>query len=381
MALKGLSGVLLVKLFSPGKTIVWSTEPQLVGTKLTSHAEHLDRAMMGEVQAMFNAADRSLNDVEKLPHTPLIEFYVPFSLVASGAEGDKVNGVFALYRSPQELNDTINHGRLLLWLVTGLGGVILFVSLNRLFKSVYHRQREAESRFIKLSAEHERIMRVEKLSALGQMVSEIAHQLNNPLVGVVNLAELAEHEADNPERVRELLGNVRRAGEDCREFVQRMLQFNEVSRFEPKPTDMNELTRETIIFFQQSMAGHPDVTLAAPDHPLMLDADPVLMRHALFNLIHNAALSEPKGPVVVSLAHDDSKDVPGCRIAVSDRGSGIKPEVAARLFTPFFTTRSGGTGLGLSVTQHIVAQHGGSIHAGNNPGGGARFVIWLPASR
>jgi signal transduction histidine kinase len=66
---------------------------------------------------------------------------------------------------------------------------------------------------------------------------------------------------------------------------------------------------------------------------------------------------------------------------VSDRGSGIKPEVAAKLFTPFFTTRSGGTGLGLSVTQHIVAQHGGSIRAENNPGGGARFVIWLPASR
>jgi signal transduction histidine kinase len=160
-----------------------------------------------------------------------------------------------------------------------------------------------------------------------------------------------------------------------------MLQFNEASRFEPRPTDMNELTRETIVFFQQSMAGHPDVTLDVPDHPLMLNVDPVLMRHALFNLIHNAALSEPKGPVVVSLAHDDRNDVPGCRIAVSDRGAGIKPEVAAKLFTPFFTTRLGGTGLGLSVTQHIVAQHGGSIHAENNPGGGARFVISLPASR
>ena len=144
---------------------------------------------------------------------------------------------------------------------------------------------------------------------------------------------------------------------------------------------MNELTRETIAFFQQSMAGHPDVTLEVPDYPLMLNVDPVLMRHALFNLIHNAALSEPKGPVVVSLAHDDRKDASGCRITVSDRGSGIKPEVAAKLFTPFFTTRSGGTGLGLSVTQHIVAQHGGSIHAEENPGGGARFVIWLPALR
>jgi signal transduction histidine kinase len=114
---------------------------------------------------------------------------------------------------------------------------------------------------------------------------------------------------------------------------------------------------------------------------LMLNVDPVLMRHALFNLMHNAALSEPKGPVAVSLALEDRKDVSGCQIAVSDSGSGIKPDVAAKLFTPFFTTRPGGTGLGLSVAQHIVAQHGGSIQAENKPGGGARFVIWLPALR
>jgi signal transduction histidine kinase len=380
-ALKNLSGVLRIKVFGPGETIVWSDQPHLIGTKLTSHKEDLARAMNGEVRAVFNPAERTFNDAEGLPHIPLIEFYVPLSIGKPGTPRYTDSGAVALYRSPQELNDTIHHGLLLLWLVTGLGGAILFVSLNRLFKSVYHRQREAESQFAKLSTEHERIMQIEKLSALGQMVSEIAHQLNNPLVGVVNLAELAQREADNPERVRELLGDVRRAGEECREFVQRMLQFNEASRFEPRPTDMNELTRETIVFLQQSMAGHPDVTLEIPDHPLMLNVDPVLMRHALFNLIHNAALSEPKGPVVVSLAHDDRKDVAGCRIAVSDRGSGIKPEVAAKLFTPFFTTRSGGTGLGLSVTQHIVAQHGGSIHAENNSGGGARFVIWLPASR
>jgi signal transduction histidine kinase len=379
--LKSFSGVLRIKLFNLDKTIVWSDEPRLIGTKLTSHAEDLERAMKGEVRALFNAAERPLNDIEGLPHTPLVEFYVPFSLDGSGASGGNVSGVLAIYRSPKELNETIQHGLLLLWLVTGLGGAVLFASLYKLFRAVYYRQREAESRFLKLSAEHERIIQIERLSALGQMVSEIAHQLNNPLVGVVNLAELAEIESNNPERVRELLGDVRKAGEHCREFVQRMLQFNEVARSEPQPTEMNALVRETVVFFQQSMPGHPAVTVDAPEHPCILNVDPVLIRHALFNLIHNAALADLEGPVLVSLAPDERQGVAGCRITVSDCGPGIKPDVAAKLFTPFFTTRQSGTGLGLSVAQHVVVMHGGSIHGENRPEGGARFIIWLPASR
>jgi len=238
-----------------------------------------------------------------------------------------------------------------------------------------------ESQFAKLSADHERIIQIEKLSAMGQMMSEIAHQLNNPLVGVINLAQLAERETDNPQRVKELLGEVRKAGEHCRIFVQRMLRFNKVARSELRPTKLKSLIRETIAFFQQSASGHHAVTLEAPDHDVILEVDPVLMRHALFNLITNAYQANPKGPVLVSIALDEHEEVPGYRISVSDRGSGIKPELMGKLFTPFFTTKPDGTGLGLAVAQHIAVQHGGSIRAENKPGGGACFSIWLPATK
>lgn len=379
--LKSLTGVSLIKIFDTTKTIVWSDEPSLIGTKSSFHPEDLQRAMNGEVRAVLTSGDIPFVPLEGVPFTSLIEFYVPFSMAAPSAGLGTVSGVAAIYRSPDALNRTIGHALLLLWVVTGVAGTILFAALYKLFQSVYHRQREAESRFIKLSAEHKRIIQVERLSALGQMVSEIAHQLNNPLVGVVNLAELAETESDKPERVKELLGDIRHAGEHCREFVQRMLQFNEVSRSEPQATEITALVRGTIVFFQQSMPGHPAVTLESPDDPLMLQVDPVLIRHALFNLIHNAVLAGAAGPVVVSLAPDERQNVPGCRIAVSDCGPGITPDVEAKLFTPFFTTRSGGTGLGLSVAQHIAVMHGGGIDFQNRPEGGARFILWLPASR
>ncbi|NCC93691.1 MAG: histidine kinase, partial [Opitutae bacterium] len=107
-------------------------------------------------------------------------------------------------------------------LAGGLVFALFFVILGRVEKD-YRRQREMETRFARLSTEHQRIVQIEKLSEVGRTIGEIAHQINNPLVGVVNMAQLAEREADDPVRVRELLGDIRRAGSDCHAFLQRML--------------------------------------------------------------------------------------------------------------------------------------------------------------
>jgi len=380
-ALENLSDVVLIKVFDRNRTIIWSDKPKLIGKKLTRHQEDLSRAINGEVRATFNEPKHALYPEEELPKFSLIEFYVPFRLGEPSASDKTTNGVVALYRSPDKLNRTIWHGLLLLWAVTWVGGVLLFIALYKLFLTVYHGQREAESQLSKLSTEHERIIHIEKLSAMGQLVSEIAHQLNNPLVGVINLTELAEREVNDPQRVKELLREVRQAGGHCRDFVQKMLLLNKVARYEPQRTDMIGLVRETITFFQQSLGNEPAVTLEAPETPVMLELDPVLIRHALFNLIHNAAEAAPMGTVAVSLALDSQHGVLGYRLTVTDSGPGLKPEVMAKIFTPFFTTRPSGTGLGLSVAQHIAALHGGSIHAENRPEGGACFTIWLPAER
>ncbi len=102
---------------------------------------------------------------------------------------------------------------------------------------------------LRFNTEYSRILQLEKLSALGTMVGSIAHQLNNPLVGVVNLAQLAERGVDDPIRTRELLGDIRSAGEDCHTFVKRMLAFSKVSCFESKPTPMAALIEDTVCCF------------------------------------------------------------------------------------------------------------------------------------
>jgi signal transduction histidine kinase len=268
---------------------------------------------------------------------------------------------------------------LILWSIIAGAGLILFIALYKLFDMVYSRQKVAELQFSKLTTDHQRLIQIEKLSAMGELVGEIAHQLNNPLVGVLNLAQLAEREADDPVKTRELLSEIRKAGKECRDTVQRILRINQISRSEPQSTDMKELVRDTITFCHQSLGNQQNIEFESPSQDVMLNVDPVLVRHALFNLIHNAILAAPGTTVLVSLASAEKEGVPGYQLTVTDSGSGFSNEIAAKLFKPFFTTRAQGTGLGLSVAQHITMKHGGSIWAENLAGGGARFSIWLPA--
>jgi signal transduction histidine kinase len=367
-----LPGFFQIKVFNSDKIIVWATVTEFIGTRQTHHMEAVARALSDDVPMAFNPVFALANN------NNLMEFYVPFRLEA---ESTRVAGVVSVYRSSGSIDAAIQQGVQLLWLVTGVGGIILYVALYRLFMAVHRDRENISSRFEKFTSDNKRLIQMEKLSAIGQMVTEIAHQLNNPLVGVVNLVELAELEIDNPARVKVLLGQVRTAGERCHEYVQRMLGLSQLSRLEKQVTDLGRLVNETVVFFQQSVGRHPHVAFEAPAEPISCEVDPVLIRNALFNLIHNAVQADQNGSIVISVTREQRDGKLGYSLAVSDRGSGFPPEVADKLFTPFFTTRSDGTGLGLSIAQQIAILHGGIIGAENRPDGGSRFTIWIPANR
>jgi signal transduction histidine kinase len=367
-SLTRLPGFFRIKVFGPDRKIAWSDDAGLIDTTQTHNPQAVARALIENVPSAFNPALPELN-IENL-----IEFYIPFQLSGSA----NVAGVVSLYRSSAPIDAAIKQGVFLLWTIFGIGGLIMYGALYSLFLAVYRSRLKISSQFAMLSDTHKRLIQTEKLSAMGQMVSEIAHQLNNPLVGVINLAELAEREIGNPARVKELLGQVRSAGEQCREYVQRVLQLSQLTRSERQPTDISQLARDTVAFFQQSLGSHQSVIIEAPPESLISDVDENLVRNALFNLIHNASQVDPNGTIAVSVTREQREGRSGVSIAVSDHGPGFPPESADKLFTPFFTTRRGGTGLGLSIAQHIAILHGGTISAENRPEGGASFTLWLP---
>lgn len=377
--LENLPGTARIKVFNRDRIIVWSDDPALVGSDRTRHGEQISRAFQGEVQAVFNPGGNKFDTSDQGHQAQgTIECYVPIFSHDKARPPGEVIGVLSLYRDPHDLNRTIRQGLYLLWATIGGGGILLFVVLFKVFSLVYNRQQAAESSLSRLTSEHERIVQIEKMSAMGELVGQIAHQLNNPLVGVINLTQLAERELHDPARVAELLQDVRRAGGECRDIVQRILRINQLSRSTLQTTELQALVRDTITFCHQSIGQRQPVEFSAPDDAIVLDVDPVLLRQALFNLIHNAILAAPGSPVRVTLAAAERGGARGIALAVTDAGPGFGPDAADKLFKPFFTTRATGTGLGLYVAQHIAMKHGGVILAENLAQGGARFTIWLP---
>jgi len=265
--------------------------------------------------------------------------------------------------------------------VVGSGVFAVFYLILDRVEQDYRRQREVEMQLSRVNEEHQKVLQVEKLSAVGLMIGEIAHQLNNPLVGVVNMAQLAMRDVTNPERMTELLGQITKAGKDCHSFVKRMLEFNKISSFERKPTNINLLIEETVSLYRQSDGAHHQIETILPDGPIHVDVDPVLIGHAVFNLLSNAGQASPADTAItVTLAPDTGPGGHdhGWRLAVRDHGPGLNDDIIEKIFTPFFTTRAEGTGLGLPVVQHVAILHEGQITAGNAPGGGADFALWLP---
>ena len=257
---------------------------------------------------------------------------------------------------------------------------VFYIALGRV-EDDYQHKHELEHQLLRFNAEYARILQLEKLSALGTMVGGIAHQLNNPLVGVVNLAQLAEREADDPARTRELLREIRSAGEDCRTFVKRMLTFSKSSSFESKLTPLAELIKDTVLLFQQTENRHLRVKVTLPPDPAVLVIDPILIRHALFNLLVNAAQATTVDAAVeirLEREVDAIRNVNGWSLAVIDNGRGMSPEVMEKIFVPFFTTRSDGTGLGLAVVQHVAFLHNGQVNVSSTEGHGTRIAIWIP---
>ncbi len=229
----------------------------------------------------------------------------------------------------------------------------------------------------------DQLMQSEKLSSLGEMISGVAHELNNPLATVMAYAQLLT-EADVPAEVRRMLKTVNSESVRCQKIVQSLLTFARRHTPESRRVEIEPLLRETVELVSYSSRSEGvviDLHIGA-ELPVVL-ADPHQLQQAFLNILNNAcqAMEETAGEKrILATARAETG---GLRIDFSDTGPGIPPEVLPRLFDPFFTTKKvgKGTGLGLSLTYGIVREHGGTIEARNEPGRGACFSLFLPAAQ
>ncbi|MEI6223522.1 MAG: ATP-binding protein [Deltaproteobacteria bacterium] len=246
---------------------------------------------------------------------------------------------------------------------------------------------KVEERTGELRAAQDTLVRTEKLSSLGKLSASIAHEINNPLAGILTFAKLMirtiEHgpvgEVERRTLVKQL-ALVQRETERCTAIVRNLLDFARERPLQLKDVDVNHVVEEvfSLVTNQVAILGVEIRKDLAPVPPV--EADFGQLRQAFINIVINGIEAMGKGGhlQVTTRPLPEEKAV---EIVFQDDGPGIPPELMVKIFDPFFTTKEKGTGLGLSVVYGIVERHRGRVTVDSEPGKGTRFTIRLPAAR
>ncbi|MEW6168926.1 MAG: PAS domain S-box protein [Pseudomonadota bacterium] len=262
---------------------------------------------------------------------------------------------------------------------TAAGGRPLMLIVEIVDRSaLYEATREAEEL-------RTRLAHVSRIGTLGEMVSGIAHEVNQPLTAIANYASACRRMMlagqTSPGEMLSILEKIAAQAERAGEVIRGLRALAKRGDSRRQPLDCNQLVREVLRIVEFELRGAEvalDLRLASRLTPVL--ADGVQIQQVVLNLIRNAmeAMGEAgSGKIVV--VETEQTEPEWVTIRVSDRGPGLSAEVARRLFEPFFTTKKHGMGLGLSICQSIATAHGGELSYRRNEWRGATFALRLPA--
>jgi signal transduction histidine kinase len=255
---------------------------------------------------------------------------------------------------------------------TFLLGLFVVLQIRRRLRLESAAREEARVRDLERQLFH-----TERLATVGRVVAGIAHEINNPLEGMFNYLSLAEDDlgrGDAPSAQRRLEG-VRQGVDRIAGVVSQVLVQADPATAPPSPVDLAALARQSVTFVESRRAFRGIAfAVELPPEPLLASGRSVMLGQVILNLLLNACEAQPDGGEVRVRGEHRSGRV---EIAIADRGPGIPGPDAPRIFEPFFSTK-GSTGLGLSVCNTIVSQHGGELLVDSREGGGAVFRVSLP---
>ena len=224
----------------------------------------------------------------------------------------------------------------------------------------------------------EQLLQSEKLAAMGRLTSQIAHELNNPLYGIMNTLELLKTEIPADNKRRKILEMALSETVRLSDLLRKMLSFSKPDQEERHPVDINSVLDEILLLHEKQLKEN-DINMSATfaEGLGLVNASKNQLRQVFLNMVANARDAMPGGGTLSVVTDDDSDTV---YVKVTDTGTGIREEHLDKIFDSFFTTKGEvkGVGLGLSVCYGFIEDHGGDIEVKSQVGEGTTFTITLP---
>ncbi|MEW6486393.1 MAG: ATP-binding protein [Thermodesulfobacteriota bacterium] len=304
-------------------------------------------------------------------------------------EGDAARDVLARVRGPDHGGPGVldryqailigkNRSRIPVWMTVHL----LFDDRNREVGTVSFIQdtREIVEMERKLEEVQMQLIHADKMASLGKLAAGVAHEINNPLGGILLFGGLLLEDMDFSDPRREDMDRIVQEARRCREIVNSLLDFAHQKKRYQEPVDLNAAVEQCLALLGNKALFHNiRVEMRLSQGLPLVTGNPSQIKQVFTNIVTNA-VDAMEGEGVLTLTSSCDKEGGLASVGFSDTGPGIPPEIRARIFDPFFTTKEPGkgTGLGLSLCYNIIRMHRGDIRVSCPPGGGTTFTVTLP---
>lgn len=358
---------LRANIYNRERVVIWSTDPKLVGRKFGANPE-LDAALAGQL-VVHGDAEEDDDKPHKEEHVNLgdqgdffVEVYVPVRGTPQGG----VIGAIELYKSPRVLAESLHTGRLYIFVGAAGAGLFLYLALFGL-------ARRADA---VIRGQQQRLVESEILATVGEMGSAVAHGIRNPLAAIRSSAELALD--GPPEMARETALDIIAEADRLEVWVRNLLSFARPLPGAHEAVSLSALVDGAISHFAREMEKRNISGSCTLEQDLpAAKGDSMLLGQVLHSLIANAVEAIDQGGSI-NIA---GKIVPAqqrVELTIRDSGPGMTAEQLKRVFTPFYTTKAKGLGVGLALAKRIVERFGGRIAIDSAPGRGTAVCLSMP---
>ncbi|HFZ8996804.1 TPA: two-component system sensor histidine kinase ZraS [Citrobacter freundii] len=371
----GQPGVLWFAVTDTNGTILLHSDPAMVGRPLYA-GEEMRQLHPGEQERWRRIAVSS----DHSEPTPALEIYRQFQPLFTpgrhgmarcagnaGWDGTAGQTIFIAFDASDLAATQAREWRNTLIVLSALAAVLLATLLNCFWYRRYQRSSKELQDAMK---------RKEKLVALGHLAAGVAHEIRNPLSSIKGLAKYFAERTPVGGESHQLALVMAKEADRLNRVVSELLELVKPARLALQDVDLNELITHSLHLVSQDAQNRQiRLRFTASTSLPHIQADPDRLTQVLLNLYLNAIHAiDHDGTITVEASGNEAGRV---KISVTDSGKGIAPEQLEAIFTPYFTTKAEGTGLGLTVVQNIIEQHGGTVKVASEEGKGAVFTLWL----